>query len=248
MKKFTNLILGLGFTTLVGCGIGGIGTNGRYYTHPGEVKDFVSTVNTAAGTTVLTVAKTNTWQYNFAVIKSVSDGKFYAVNMKAYKGGMTAAQVSAFLGSSLASGDIVEVTKNSGAYNNYRAADGTLFEETMASAKDLEKVGAINEGLQKVAVAKKLEGEYGLSEKRSYEVADLTMNWEKISNNRAMTEKDGDLLSKKIFGVNVKRIKDALKDKITGNNDNYERVLETAARINEISPEHLNTIIEDLMN
>ena len=54
--------------------------------------------------------------------------------------------------------------------------------------------------------------------------------------------------TKALIGVNVKRIKDALKDKISGNNDNYERVLETAARINEISPEHLNTIIEDLMN
>ena len=66
---------------------------------------------------------------------------------------------------------------------------GYKFEEKEASVKDLEKIASKIEALNRYKISKHLTNTYGLSEKRSFEIAKLVGNWKKASKRRQMSQK-----------------------------------------------------------
>lgn len=132
--------------------------------------------------------------------------------------------------------------------NLYEDPDtGFLFEETAGNAKDLEKLGSIKESVKRTNIAKKLQANLGLSEERANEVAKLTSHYEKLSNKRAMTDKDANKLFKSVFGITATDVRKAYLATVEGNKVPMQDVMKTAAEFNGLGPEKANTLIKGFL-
>lgn len=136
------------------------------------------------------------------------------------------------------------------AYNDLFYFDGyngtIVFEETDASSKDLEKVGAFIEAANVSRAGENLAAEFGLSEDRGLEIAKLANNWAKISRKRAMTSADADLFAKEVVGASLSEITNAYENAAEGNESGVESFLDKAAKKNGASPEQMGEIIDEL--
>ncbi|MBF0299392.1 MAG: hypothetical protein HQK51_11770 [Oligoflexia bacterium] len=123
-----------------------------------------------------------------------------------------------------------------------------VFEEVNPHQKDLEKAGALFEDMQIESGSEYLVQNYGLSEERAKEVAKLSYSWKKVSQKRSMTDKDAEIFSKKVLGVDVKFAEEAIKKSLfTADKSDYNNLIEKAAKINGVSPEHMNKIIDSIL-
>ena len=122
---------------------------------------------------------------------------------------------------------------------------GNLFEEDTPTLKDLEKVGALMEGLKIENRSNSLVENFGLSESRAYEVAKLTFFYEKIKRKRALSGRDADLVYKKILGSSYLEIKKAYNELLQGDKRGFDDALQLAAEVNQIDPESMFEIIQE---
>ncbi len=129
----------------------------------------------------------------------------------------------------------------------YQGPLGRLYEESSASSKDLEKAGAITEGLKVNSIARKIQAEFGLSSERSLEVAELTAHWNKLSKTRSMTATDKNTFSYKLLGVNFNKVEAALNDLQLGDRSSSEELLEQAAQINGVSREQMRDLVDEYL-
>lgn len=120
------------------------------------------------------------------------------------------------------------------------------FEEIATYSKDLEKIGAINEEVLNEIIAEKLSSEFGLNEKRSYEISRLLVNWKRIMNRRAVTESDSSLFLNEVLGSSYSEVVDAITNAMNGDDSKYSVLIEKAARVNNVDPEHMNDIISEI--
>lgn len=131
--------------------------------------------------------------------------------------------------------------------DNDRVAQKYNFTLRWDQLKDLEKLGANSEVLEREAMAGKIEENYGLSEERSSEVAKILYHYQKIEKKRSLTEMDKNILSKKLLGIDYKSAKYALEEHIQGNPGQLEGVLERAAKANDTSPEHVQELVGEFL-
>ena len=117
-----------------------------------------------------------------------------------------------------------------------------IFEESSSEGKDLEKMAALEEKRDHEKLVSSLIENYGLSEKRSHNVARLIGNWERIQNSRHMTSNDQDIFLKKVTGSDKSAWEKALKDKV-----GVEDLVEKASLVNNISPEQFKEILKDFL-
>ncbi|MBF0361350.1 MAG: hypothetical protein HQK49_10075 [Oligoflexia bacterium] len=117
---------------------------------------------------------------------------------------------------------------------------GLVFEEQVASSKDLEKVGALLEQKQIEDLTTQLSADFGLSEDRAVEVAKLVSNWEKQSKRRNLTDADAQYFTKKVLGVDINSIERAYKNANIGE---IEDLMSKIATHNQVSPENVRKII-----
>lgn len=127
----------------------------------------------------------------------------------------------------------------------YQDIDGFIYEETSASAKDLEKMGVAMENLNNAKFGKDISEKFGLSEERSLDVAKMVSSYKKLSKSRAMTESDADSFMVKLLGTDAKTTMDAFNDLKEGNAEKFDSVLEQAAKVNGTSPETVRAIISE---
>jgi hypothetical protein len=131
--------------------------------------------------------------------------------------------------------------------DNDRVAQKYNFTLRWDQLKDLGKLGANSEVLEREAMAGKIEENYGLSEERSSEVAKVLYHYQKIEKKRSLTEMDKNILSKKLLGIDYKSAKFALEEHIQGKPDQLESVLEKAAKANNTSPEHVQELVGEFL-
>lgn len=124
---------------------------------------------------------------------------------------------------------------------------GMIFEETEATSKDLEKVGAFIQDYKNELVADAIGAEFGLSEERSYDVARLVTNWQRLESKREMTKSDMNLFTNELFGSDFSDVENSLKEYLSGSEESLDKLTEKAASINDISPEHMSEIISELL-
>lgn len=121
-----------------------------------------------------------------------------------------------------------------------------VFEEGAEGSKDLEKVAAVMESYKVAKVGEAMSAEFGLSEERGIEIAKVASQMQKLAKKRGLTEADANAFSKELLGVDLKKAESAFLKKAAGENEEFEKLLESAAQANEISPEHMNKIINDI--
>jgi hypothetical protein len=119
------------------------------------------------------------------------------------------------------------------------------FSEAESSIKDIEKLGSISEEELKEEITNKLAFEYGLSIERSREISSTLYYMKKIKNKRSLTEKELEKYFTKIIGVGHKESKKYLEEYIQGDQENFNKLLEKAADLNETSPEAIKEIFQN---
>ena len=125
---------------------------------------------------------------------------------------------------------------------------GFLYESKSQSIKDLEKVGAGIEKIQREVLADQLNLELGLSMERSFEVSGLIKAWDKIAKNKGVTDSDAEAFSEELLGFSISEFQSAVKDQIEGKADaqaNLQELLNKASDKNGLSPEEMNGVISD---
>lgn len=128
----------------------------------------------------------------------------------------------------------------SGVYEDYL---GNLYETTTASAKDLEKIGAVKEFAAREKMAKKLTADFGFSIERAREVAKFTSNFSQISKTRKLTEADYNAFSKELVGVDYAELNRALD----GDFEMAAELIDIAAEKNEVSPEAIRALMQEAL-
>ena len=89
--------------------------------------------------------------------------------------------------------------------------------------------------------------EFGLSEKRSQEVARLLKSYNRLKKTRALTEADQDIFSKRVIGLDSKRVNKAITSFYEGEREGLDELIHKAAYINETTPEHMESILETFL-
>jgi hypothetical protein len=130
-----------------------------------------------------------------------------------------------------------------------RVQEKYLLYAFIETYKDLEGMGAKDEGADIERLQEMVSFNYGLSEERSYEVSRIINSYEKVKNKRSLTERDRNTFSKSLFGIDYASGKKAIKSHIEGDEDALNDVLERAADLNGISPEDVQEMVgEYLLN
>lgn len=119
---------------------------------------------------------------------------------------------------------------------------GITFEKTASSAKDLAKVVAIKEAAELQKSAEFLSSEFGLSLSRGKELAGLKAHWKK-SSKKGMTNSEIDAFSTELLGFSLTSGMEALRASQDGDESQVESLVEQAATVNGITPEHASQLM-----
>ncbi|MFZ9001019.1 MAG: hypothetical protein ACO20H_06925 [Bacteriovoracaceae bacterium] len=196
-----------------------------------KAQRFVKRIN--EGPTAVELVKDPTRVRNTIIVKD-PDGTYYAINMS-YSGSNT---YDYYINNRIS---VIPVG------NGYYDDGTTLYETHNATSKDLEQLAAFGEKLKKEHLIEFYALELGLNDQRAHAMASLTTAWEKVRGKRAMTAQDLNTFSKKAFGLSYQNVEAAMIKYQEGQFDELDAVIEKAADFNEISPEHMRSIVNDLM-
>jgi len=125
--------------------------------------------------------------------------------------------------------------------------NGVLYDTKDSGQKDLEKVGSFIEKRNLDDFSSQLESDYGLSEKRSFEVAKLVSQFKRIKSKRGLTDRDMDRFSNELLGTTYKEAKEAFTTFIQGEGEDFEGLIDRASFKNDIDPEHMKEIMGEFM-
>ena len=95
-------------------------------------------------------------------------------------------------------------------------------------------------------VSQKLQSTYGLSAKRSTDIAKLATSWSKLSKTRSMTSADANAFSNEVLGFDLTEGISAYRQASEGNRDQLDSLIEQASRVNNITPEHMNNLVNTI--
>ena len=245
LKAVSSAVLGLGVAmVLSACGGGGggggtVSTGGVSYTHDQLAAAFVDRAYGDAGIDA-DLVKSNTLQYNYIVVYDY-DYKSYDAY---YIGGYVVGQnVSDFIYAHNDQNYYDLDSIGGGLYQDYYS--GVTFEETASSSKDLQKVAALKQELSVQKSAKKLKAQFGLSDDRSREVARLAVQLAN-TDKKSMTNADYDGFSKELLGTTIGKFQNAMKAAKEGNAADMNSIIDNAAKVNGVGPEHMNEIMNGL--
>lgn len=222
-----------------GGGSGSVSTGGVYLSHAEVADEFVHRLNLDAGYDV-TLVKTNTEQYNYVVVYDHDYNTYDAYDLGSYNVGEDINSYIYWHQDDFFY-DLDPLTGN-------RFEDpytGIVFEETSASSKDLEKMAALAQDIKIKKAADNIVAQYGLSVERATEVARLATQLTNAPKS-SMTDADYDNFSKELLGSSITQFKDALKKQAKGDSAELVNLIDTAAEVNGVGPEHMNKIVTDL--
>lgn len=245
LNTLKTTVLALGAAVLVaacgGGGSGGTSTGGVYYTHEQLAAEFVDRAWGDAGLD-LSLAKATTLQYNYIVVYDYDYDTYDAYYIGGWAPGMNV-------------GNFINANESRNYYdldylggNQYQDwYTGLVFEEGAPSSKDLAKVTAFKQEIRIQKSAKKIAADFGLSEQRSREVAKLAVQLADAPKS-SMTTQDYDNFSKELLGSSITQFQSAMKKSAEGDSAALSNLLDKAAQVNGVGPEHMGKIVSGLFN
>lgn len=124
---------------------------------------------------------------------------------------------------------------------------GFRFENTAGRSKDLETIAALKEEVALEFMSYKFKSEFSLSDNRADELARLASRYQKLENARELTTNEKDKFAMDALGVSMNQMESALKAKAEGNDSKYEELLETAAQVNNTTPEQIGKFFNEMV-
>ncbi len=121
-----------------------------------------------------------------------------------------------------------------------------LLSSTAGMTVDTKKKKAILNKYIVGAMKNQLITKFGLSEKRSHQIAKLANHMIKASNSGELNMTTVNSFSEKVLGSNFSKMQDAFKKSIKGNSKELNSIVNKAAELNEITPEHTQKIMGQL--
>ncbi len=226
-------------TILAACGGGGgsTSTGGVYYTHEQLAEEFVARAYGDAGIDAKLV-KTNTQQYNYIVVYDRDLNTYDAYWIGGYNVGENIYNYISRNNSKMFY-DLDYVGGN--LYKDYYS--GITFTETSASTKDLGKLAAIKQQLKIKKSAEKLKAQYGLNDTTAIKAARIAVS---VANNPNMSKSALDNAAKELTGSTITQFQAAMKKSAEGDSKALSSLIDNAAKLNGVGPEHMNQILEGL--
>lgn len=129
----------------------------------------------------------------------------------------------------------------------YYTGGGFRFDNTSSQSKDLETIAALKEEVAEKFVAHKLKSEFSLSADRAEELAKLAGRYQKLESARELTASEKDKFALDALGVSMNQVEDALKAKAQGNESRYTDLLNTAAKVNNTTPEQIGKFFNEMV-
>jgi hypothetical protein len=126
-------------------------------------------------------------------------------------------------------------------------AGNYYLSQSFETKKDLESIGAKIESYEFENIRDNLVVNFGMSEERSHKVAKLVNGLDKISNRRSLTNREKDLATTEILGVEYVRGMKALENHLQGDSNDFQELLDLAAERNGISPEAIQEIVGEFL-
>ncbi len=129
----------------------------------------------------------------------------------------------------------------------YFTGGGFRFDNTSTQSKDLETIAALKEEVAQKFMAYKLKSEFSLSSNRADELAKLAGRYQKLENSRELTTAEKDKFAIDALGVSMTQVESALKQKAQGNESRYTELLNTAAQVNNTTPEQIGKFFSEMV-
>lgn len=128
----------------------------------------------------------------------------------------------------------------------YENKDGewNLLSESATAVKDLELIGSKVEDQKANIIGEDLAAQFGLSEERAYHVAKTMAAYNRLISKRALTAREKNQFSKTLLGVDYKVAEDSI---MSGDEYEYNALMEKAAEFNETTPEQVSAIIKEFI-
>lgn len=122
---------------------------------------------------------------------------------------------------------------------------GLRFDNTNPQSKDLETLAALEEDLALKIISYQLGSEYSLSSHRADQMARLALRYQRLENKRELTESEKGIFAMEALGVSLTQVENSLRARAQGHEAQFEDLLETAARVNQTTPEQIGRFFED---
>ena len=204
-----------------------------------RAESFIDNLNDQVGCCFRTV-KINTYQGEGWVVLRNQEGWYRAINLDDFDKDLESEW-------DFFQSNQVKVVPSNRYHGSFSDIYGNIYEEHSSNSKDLEKQGHFIEKINIHHMAKKISENYGLSEKRSFEISKSLYQWEKIRTKRLINNKDLDRLSQNLIGLTYKGLKKGLKNIENGQFDEAEDFIEKASKKNGIDPEGLKVLLKDFI-
>jgi len=128
--------------------------------------------------------------------------------------------------------------------NDYdRINEKYTYSIASTTLKDLEKMGAKTEGIDRKGLRDFLMNNYGFSADRSEEASKLIYSYEKLGKNRSLTTKERDMFTNSLLGFDYKTGKSALEKHIQGESQEMDELINIASEKNGVDPEAMMEIL-----
>ncbi len=132
-------------------------------------------------------------------------------------------------------------------FHTFYDGAGLRFSTIESGTKDLESIAALREDVAKAELKSQFKNRYKLAESRSQELASLTYKYFRMENARELTDLEKDSFALKALGVSMSQIESAVKAKMIGSDDSYQKLLQEAAVVNKTSPEMIGKFFEEVI-
>ena len=209
-----------------------------------KAEQFVYSINSQGNSHYGTInlVKDPTKRRGYIVVYDAADGNYYAVELYGNRHFFRRDEnpLTFYLNNR------IQVSYDKNGY--WKDGQGRLYEKSAATSKDLEKMGAVNETVQIAQSAQFITEQFGLSEVRSTALAKLSLNLGKIQQKRSLTSADYQAVGQELLGTDLAKFAQEYAKNQMGENSSYSELLEQAAQLNDISPEHMQNLIETVVN
>jgi hypothetical protein len=180
---------------------------------------------------------------NFVVFYDNFQGQYDAFNLSLYSPGMS---INGYLSSSRAK-DVIRNLQPLGGGLYYSSDSNVIYEESKRTPKKLAKANYILEAQKMKGASRKIAAEFGLSEKRAFEIAKLTFQWNSLQGKKTLTEADVSSFSRELLGFDLNTAKTAYKKSLSGDKKALDDLFAKAAETNDTTPEKMKKNFNDLL-